>query len=244
MEQRENKGRGIFYGVIGVATLIVAIIGATFAYFTAVASSDEDAVNTSSAVIGLSYTDDNTGIRGTLIPAAPAVVSQYAGIANSSCKDANNYNVCSVYKFTVENTSETAVTMHFSAAVSTATMNDMYYRIIKVAKNGTPTFTLPADLANDATSSSVVVAATKQSTTSLASSITALDESYASGDAYDYYIVMWIAETGVAQTPGGSFAATLTVEAADANGIRMSRVSGSMFAGEFGNTTGTATNGN
>ena len=33
-----NKGRGIFYGVIGVATLVVAIIGATFAYFTATAA--------------------------------------------------------------------------------------------------------------------------------------------------------------------------------------------------------------
>ena len=30
-----NNGKGIFYGVIGVATLVVAIIGATFAYFAA-----------------------------------------------------------------------------------------------------------------------------------------------------------------------------------------------------------------
>lgn len=30
-----NNGKGIFYGVIGVATLVVAIIGATFAYFSA-----------------------------------------------------------------------------------------------------------------------------------------------------------------------------------------------------------------
>ena len=30
-----NNGRGIFYGVIGVATLVVAIIGATFAFFAA-----------------------------------------------------------------------------------------------------------------------------------------------------------------------------------------------------------------
>ena len=35
-----NNGRGIFYGVIGVATLVVAIIGATFAYFSANISSD------------------------------------------------------------------------------------------------------------------------------------------------------------------------------------------------------------
>ena len=35
----ENKnGQGIFYGVIGVATLVVAIIGATFAYFSASAT--------------------------------------------------------------------------------------------------------------------------------------------------------------------------------------------------------------
>ena len=37
----ENKnGQGIFYGVIGVATLVVAIIGATFAYFSASASTN------------------------------------------------------------------------------------------------------------------------------------------------------------------------------------------------------------
>lgn len=36
-----NNGKGIFYGVIGVATLIVAIIGATFAYFTATTQSGQ-----------------------------------------------------------------------------------------------------------------------------------------------------------------------------------------------------------
>ena len=35
MNNEKNNGSGIFYGVIGVATLIVALIGATFAYFTA-----------------------------------------------------------------------------------------------------------------------------------------------------------------------------------------------------------------
>ena len=34
-EEHKNSRRGVFYGVIGVATLVVAIIGATFAYFTA-----------------------------------------------------------------------------------------------------------------------------------------------------------------------------------------------------------------
>ena len=42
----ENKnGNGIFLGVVSVATLIVAIIGATFAYFSVSISSNEGAVN-------------------------------------------------------------------------------------------------------------------------------------------------------------------------------------------------------
>ena len=36
-----NKSRGIFLGVLSVATLIVSIIGATFAYFVASANGKE-----------------------------------------------------------------------------------------------------------------------------------------------------------------------------------------------------------
>ena len=42
----ENKrGNEIFLGIVSVATLIVAIIGATFAYFSASTESNENAVN-------------------------------------------------------------------------------------------------------------------------------------------------------------------------------------------------------
>ncbi len=51
----ENNGKGIFYGVIGVATLIVAIIGATFAYFSA---SQED----NSTIKGEANTDLASGL--------------------------------------------------------------------------------------------------------------------------------------------------------------------------------------
>ena len=44
MEENNKKGPGIFYAVIGVATLVVAIIGATFAYFSASISSDANAI--------------------------------------------------------------------------------------------------------------------------------------------------------------------------------------------------------
>ena len=46
--ENNNKGNGIFLGVIGVATLVVAIIGATFAFFSANAASANNAIETSS----------------------------------------------------------------------------------------------------------------------------------------------------------------------------------------------------
>ena len=39
MEENNRKGTSVFYAVVGIATLVVAIIGATFAYFSASATS-------------------------------------------------------------------------------------------------------------------------------------------------------------------------------------------------------------
>ena len=49
-----NNGRGIFYGVIGVATLVVAIIGATFAYFSASVTGINN-METGSTTLSLNY---------------------------------------------------------------------------------------------------------------------------------------------------------------------------------------------
>jgi len=42
---KDNKSRDIFYGIVAVATLIVALIGATLAYFSISTSSNEGVVN-------------------------------------------------------------------------------------------------------------------------------------------------------------------------------------------------------
>ena len=44
MEENNRKGPGVFYAVMGVATLVVAIIGATFAYFSAAATAEGDEI--------------------------------------------------------------------------------------------------------------------------------------------------------------------------------------------------------
>ena len=53
----DNKSRDIFYGVVAVATLIVALVGATLAYFSISANSSEGAVNATAAVVSIEYND-------------------------------------------------------------------------------------------------------------------------------------------------------------------------------------------
>ena len=109
MNEQKNNGRGIFYGVIGVATLVVAIIGATFAYFTATAG-DNNVITGNMATIqfGLNVTkvthvDES---KGGMIPMSNNMVE--AAVSNAStkgtCVDDNGNAVCQVYKIVVTNT--------------------------------------------------------------------------------------------------------------------------------------------
>ena len=117
MNEQKNNGRGIFYGVIGVATLVVAIIGATFAYFTASASSENKITGNMATInIGLEVTKVTTsGDVSGLIPMSNnmvevAVNTTTANRGNTNiCIDDNGNAVCQVYKATVSNTSAAAV---------------------------------------------------------------------------------------------------------------------------------------
>ena len=53
--KNELKGRGLFYGVIAVATFIIMAVGATFAYFTATTNSANTSVQTGSTTLQLHY---------------------------------------------------------------------------------------------------------------------------------------------------------------------------------------------
>jgi len=63
-----NNGRSVFYGVIGVATLIVAIIGATFAYFSASANSANNAASAGATVLSLDIDSVTDNLRTEMIP--------------------------------------------------------------------------------------------------------------------------------------------------------------------------------
>lgn len=125
MLNNDRKGRDIFFGVVALATLIVAIIGATLAYFSITASSNEGAVNATAAVVSIEYNDGQqvTAQADKLIPAEFSVVQtvyekRFAGAsavenpedAANICIDSNGRQVCSAYRFTIKSDVERSVT--------------------------------------------------------------------------------------------------------------------------------------
>lgn len=121
-----SKGRGIFLGVVSVATLIVAIIGATFAWFSASVSSGENDVNLTAYQFDAELTVDRVfptaeNASKKIIPFVPNKVLReglenetnnmnYAlNEATKKCVDSSGYLVCSLYKITVTNNGSDAI---------------------------------------------------------------------------------------------------------------------------------------
>ena len=114
----ENKnGQGIFLGVVGVATLIVAIIGATFAFFSAQAQSNNGDISGQTlggqgAMLTLSVEkvwDRPTAASSLdLVPAANISTSNLNKVLSAKCEstattnenDTTKYTGCHVYRIT------------------------------------------------------------------------------------------------------------------------------------------------
>lgn len=234
-----NNGKGIFYGVIGVATLVVAIIGATFAYFAASTNSANNAVSAaSSTVSALQLSEVKDGIKANLIPIDetnskfPSVV----GLTSTSCKDDNENNICSTYQFTVTNPNEQAQQVYFYLEPSSNTFTNLHYTIFK----GTPTtYNVKGEQVTDggkAANGAVVVKDTQltlNSTTRI--SLDNLSQVLPAKGSATYTIVLWIHETGGDQTTsdaGKSFAGGVRISTGTLNeqGVATSGVTGILAA--------------
>jgi len=124
MENR--KGSGIFLGIVSIATLIVAIIGATFAYFSATTQSNLDAVNVSAYEYSLSLTVSPIYPAGAsaLIPLDPDKVIEGVASANNTnllyalneaeerCIDDQGLQVCTLLQIRISNIAPSEVTLN------------------------------------------------------------------------------------------------------------------------------------
>ena len=213
----ENKnGQGVFYGVIGVATLIVAIIGATFAYFSASVQAGNNGEiqgqtlgGTEGGVLSLSV--EKIAFSGTtasskdLVPtnittstAQNAITAKCEATPGGS--DTSKYTGCHLYRIVADAGSDIAgATLKLSAFSTSATVKSDWNHAIwstTDAKDAT-TYTLGTNVAG-ATGTGLVSAA---ETVFENQAITA-------GTPKVYYMLIWVADDNAVQNAGGENDAT------------------------------------
>lgn len=138
-----NNGRGLFYGVIGVATLIVAIIGATFAWFSVNAN-----IANNSDIAGSTVELSDTTITGTLTRETPSTVSMVplktedlqkgiTGEGGQKCIDANGAKVCDIYTLTINNTSNAPVSLAGNLTITATDMADLRWSLLESTTSAT-----------------------------------------------------------------------------------------------------------
>lgn len=200
-----NNGRGLFYGVIGVATLIVAIIGATFAYFSVSAN-----IANNSDIAGSTVELSDTTIAGTLTRVTPSTVSMVplkteelqrgiTGEGGQKCIDENGAKVCDIYTLTINNTSNAPVSLAGNLTITATDMADLRWSLLE-----------SPDSATGATAKAV------SDTVIVANELLA-----AKNGTKTYHFVIWFNETELNQNAqaGKSYTGTVTFTAANGGKI-------------------------
>lgn len=226
MENR--KGNGIFLGVVSVATLVVAIIGATFAYFSASTNSADDAVNLTAYEFnaGLSVEYLAPTSAAALIPLdADATVTNtevnhltYAlNEATNRCLDENNYQVCALYRVTITNNgssplvlSGTIKTVANQAGSGNSTgadaFKDLHYQLVTGDHENDETgLTLSGTPVALATTEGESVAFGTSAITVPAATTAEVDgETKTTAGTYSTYVVVYLNENGDQSTQMGA----------------------------------------
>lgn len=146
MMEENKKGTNTLYAVIGIATLVVAIIGATFAYFSA-SQTNSDITGTTAEAGGLTIEakliTDNT--NNNIIPLnlitnqtlKPESTDQYVDSEDqfdkamtNKCKDSLGNNICAVYRVVVANQSKTSTIQVRGKLNLSSTTANMYWTLI------------------------------------------------------------------------------------------------------------------
>lgn len=208
-----NNGRGLFYGVIGVATLIVAIIGATFAYFSVNAN-----ITNNNGISGDTVNVSDTTITGTLTRVTQSTVSMVplktadlqngiTGEGGQQCIDKNGAKVCDIYTLTIKNTSSAPVSLAGNLNITATDMTDLRWSLLK-----------------STTSAEGATAKDVNDTVIVANELLAAETG-----TKTYYFVIWFNETDQAQNDqaGKSYTGTVSFTAANGGKITAQFSSGS-----------------
>ena len=174
--------------------IIIGIIGYTYSFFTATVT-DSVTIRGEAASMNLNLTVTKLAPNNTkgLIPQLDQYITNAVIGRNGSCIDDNNNNVCQVYKITLKNNS--AVTVYVNGTLTLNAKNNPNLKWAMISGTTNPTLT---------------------STINTHTFVTLTEnELYNANQQKDYYIVLWISETGGLQTDNGIFNGVVKFEDTD-----------------------------
>lgn len=237
--EENRKGPGVFYAVVGVATLVVAIIGATFAYFSASATADTkveggtlDITGTFKVAVTQLQPDTRKASSGNLVPAKfgenVTLTSANAAAAvtsalTSKCEQADDnggYTGCHIWKVTAT-TGQDLATASLTLDIKAPRGNNWSYVLFKdsndlTSLNGTAgTVTLSA-------STNAVGKFTTAGTSVDMHNGASMKAATGTGVSETYYIMVYLQNTTSSQNTSdnggsdetGTYSGTVTFSAA------------------------------
>lgn len=181
-----SKRKMLIISIIVVIIIIAVVLGSTYAYFTARASSNN--------IVGSTYTSD-FGIEvfevqksTSLIPLSDDLVTKAVSKASNKCLDNDGQEICSLYKLDVVNNGN-AIDLQGFIRTSTSTYTSSNLKYMVYTENG-GTYTPVTDALVLSHNSGDTVYFKKNN----ANYTTSLLDGTTSPQKVTYYIVFWISE--------------------------------------------------
>ena len=142
----EGKNNTVMLTIIGIATLLIAVVGATFAYFSATVTGSDEEYTVKSATVGTEF------VSGVQIAAAGIYPKEEAwGTKTFSIKTTSTKGVATKYKITLaidDNDTTTDDTISDGAGhVKRFEANALSYTLTATEKNASTAGTMPTTAA-------------------------------------------------------------------------------------------------
>ena len=202
----ENRNKGLFYGLLVVGIVVVSIVGATFAYFSASNTVNNISGKAGTAALGLTMEKFAGTNANGLIPLNDSDLTKAIN-STTKCVDKNSNDACQLYEIIVTNegtsTSRVRGTLSFTAKTGGSITNLKWQRLTGTSKTAT-----------------FATAGTSSLATASASNYFIDGDILAGGASKTYYLVVWISNKNEAQNASdkGEFTGTLTFETIDDTG--------------------------
>jgi len=201
-----KKDNSLLFSLVAVLTILVAIIGAAYAYFQAVAL-ETNAINSKAADVDLSLevkpvapTDSSGNVFSNMqsFNLVPLLNTRINTAAANGCKENGNM-VCQIYEMKVTNNSNVTLNLYGKIVFSfTESMPHLKYSTSDNMTSGYHTDGREA----------------KTSSTELVS-----ERPIGANATTTLYVLVWVNETGVSQEDSGTFSATITYTSGNKKGV-------------------------